>query len=35
MMIAACARYSLGVYVGRKLVYGQMVLHYLLQVVRK
>lgn len=30
MMIAACAQYALGVYVGRKLVYAGMMLHSLL-----
>ena len=32
MMIAACAQYALGVYVGRKLVYAGMILHSLLDV---
>ncbi len=32
MIIAACARYSLGVYVGRKLCYAGMMLHSLLSV---
>ena len=32
MMIAACAQYALGVYVGRKLVYTGMMLHALLPI---
>lgn len=32
MMIAACAQYALGVYVGRKLVYTGMMLHSLLPI---
>lgn len=32
MMVAACAQYALGVYVGRKLVYAGMMLHSLLGV---
>jgi hypothetical protein len=30
MMLAACTQYALGVYVGRKLIYGGMMLHSLL-----